>query len=410
MVPVLAAPFLLLLAAFPGDPFRDLPFEKAIAAARNEKKLLVLDFRSASSEASQRLDTLTFPESRVRTFLTEKVVAIRVDLDPESELARRFHVQSAPTIVFVDPGGSGTEIDRAGGYLEPRSFLSQARDTLAGRDALFRARARVAANAKSPRLHLELAQLLLGRGIHSEALEQLLWCFDHGPENDPSFTETRSNAVLTEILRLGQAYPTALEELAHRSDAAGARILKGSERAGDIADVILLDEKLARLDRLTAIYDSLRQRPERIDARRQLAPHVLVVLLTDRRYADALECVGDPAADLEKRMAACAEIEKKGSPAPDPALDRCRRETVRVGSEYCEILLGVGKSDSAAAIVELLLAFDPRVGTYAKLMESAVRAGASLKAAEMGRRGIASKLPPADKVRLKILVSELPER
>jgi hypothetical protein len=312
-------------------------------------------------------------------------------------------VESAPTVLFVD--AQGLEVDRYVGFLEPGRFADQARGTLAGKDALFRAKARIAAGEKNPRARLELAQLFVDRGMHAEALEQLLVCFDRGAIDDPTFAETRSTEVLRKIHRLGQVWPDALAKLAERSDAAAKKVLAGSTDPNDVDEAIRIDEELGRVERLTALYDKLKPKPEAAEARRRLAPHVVVVLLADHRYAEAIECVGDPAAELEKRIAACGPVTKAPS-----ASEQCIRDVVSLGAEYFEMLLGAGQAEKADAILDRLVLFGRGLWTYEKLMDHAVRAGQPKKAAAIGRRGVADLPAPADKARLRVVLSELAER
>jgi thioredoxin-like negative regulator of GroEL len=401
------ASLLLLLAAGPGDPFRDISFDDARAAAEKEKKLVVVDFQSAQSEASKRFEKLTIPSSGVRSFLKTKVVAIRVDLASAGELAARFRVETAPTVLFVD--ALGLEVDRYVGYLEPQRFLDQARGTLAGKDGIARARAKIAAGEKDPRVRLELAQLLIDRGRNAEALEELLVCFDRGAIDDPKFAETRSTEVLERIHRLGQVWPDALAKLAERSDAAAKRIVEGSTDPRDVDAAIRIDEALGRVDRLLKLYDRLKAMPEAAEVRKQLAPHVVVVLMADRRYAEALECIGDPAAEVEKKIAACAEVEKKGA-AQAEAARSCRRDVVGSGAACFEALLGTGQTEKADALLNRLLAFEPKLATYETLMNHTMRVGARKKAIEIGWRGVADLPAPEDKARLREVLAALPEK
>ena len=396
---LLAASLLLVLAAPPADPFRPIGFDEALVAAAREKKLVLVDFHSAASEASKRLEKMTLGESGVRSFLKTKVVAIRAELAASTELAEKFRVESAPTLLFVD--AQGLEVDRYVGFLEPRKFLEQARGTLAGKDGIARARAKIAAGSKDPRVRLELAELLIGRGKHEEALAELLVCFDRGAIDDPTFAETRSTVVLTRLHRLGQVWPEALARLAERSDAAAKRVVDGSGGMPDVDEAIRIDVELGRVERLTRLYDRLKAKPEAAEARKRIAPHVVVVMLADHRYKDALECVGDPAIALEKRIVACD--------AKDAA-ESCRRDAVARGAELFEIALGAGQDEAANALVDRLVKFEPKVGTYEKLMDHAVRARAPKKAAEIGRRGVGELKTPADQARLRVALSELPER
>ena len=230
---------------------------------------------------------------------------------------------------------------------------------------------------------------------------ELLVCFDRGAIDDPTFSETRWTEVLTRIHRLGQVWPDALLKLGERSDAAAKRIAGGSQDTTDVDLAIRIDVELGRVEHLMRLYDGLRSRPEAVETRKRIAPHVVVVLLADHRYAAALEAVGDPAAELEKRIAGCKETAD---------MERCRRDAVSVGAEYFEIALGAGQVEKANALVDRLLAFEPKVGTYEKLMDHAVRARQPKKAAEIGRRGVDAVPAPADKARLRVALSGLPER
>jgi thioredoxin-related protein len=416
-LPALVASILTSFLALPtaglarsGDsPFRDLGFAAALEVAQKEKKLVFVAFQSTTSEASRRLERMTIPESRVRAFLKGKVVAIRVDLQAATELAEKYRVDSAPTLLFVDE--LGLEVDRYVGYLDPSRFVSQARGTLEGKDAVFRAKARIDAGEKDPRVRFELAELLIDRGRHADALEQLLVCFDRGEADDPTFKDIRSARVLTRIQRLGQVFPTALDELARRANAAAKRVLEKGARLEDVDEAILIEGKLGNVDRLRQLYDALRGKPEGLDARKRLGPHVVVVLLADRRYAEALECLGSPLETLRARIAAHNDIVDHGIPEGGAeTFERYRRDIVAWGTEAYEIALGAGKPELAEVLAAEILAFESKVGTYVQLVKHAVRAGFPEVAAEIGRQGLDAQLSPADKIRLREAMSGMPKK
>jgi thioredoxin-related protein len=98
--------------------------ESAAAVARERDSLLMLKFYTDWCNWCRRLDKETFSDGDVRRQL-RNVVPLRVNAEQEGrELARRYDVESYPTIIFTD--AEGEEIDRIIGYLTPEQFLTQA--------------------------------------------------------------------------------------------------------------------------------------------------------------------------------------------------------------------------------------------------------------------------------------------
>jgi thioredoxin-related protein len=96
----------------------------AAVAAKERDSLLMLEFYTDWCSWCRRLEKDTFSNRDVRRQL-RKVVAVRVNAEEDGrELARRYDVDSYPTIVFTDH--EGDEIERIIGYLPPEQFLAQA--------------------------------------------------------------------------------------------------------------------------------------------------------------------------------------------------------------------------------------------------------------------------------------------
>jgi thiol:disulfide interchange protein len=100
---------------------RDLP--TALARAGSEKKLVMVDMYTDWCGWCRRLDQTTLSDADVQRAL-ERVVSVRLDAERDGrDVARRFNVDSYPTILFLNP--SGDEVGRIPGYLEPRPFLAE---------------------------------------------------------------------------------------------------------------------------------------------------------------------------------------------------------------------------------------------------------------------------------------------
>ena len=80
------------------------------------------------------------------------------------------------------------------------------------------------------------------------------------------------------------------------------------------------------------------------------------------------------------------------------------------GAAYFEALLGTGQTEKADALLNRLLAFEPKLATYETLMNHTMRVGARKKAIEIGWRGVADLPAPEDKARLREVLAALPEK
>jgi len=107
------------------DPFQQLTHEQALAKARSEKKVVMIDFYSDTCPPCKQLDVETFTDRRVRTFLQERTVALRLRIEDNQQLARMYRIAFLPCLVFVS--GEGEEVGRMLGFEPPEEFLAKAR-------------------------------------------------------------------------------------------------------------------------------------------------------------------------------------------------------------------------------------------------------------------------------------------
>ncbi len=109
-------------------PFVDLPFEQALERAREQDKVVMVDFFATWCPPCKQLDKTTWKDADVIAWLEQETVALKIDAEKEAQLARRFRLEGYPTMLFVDPDGS--EIDRILGYRDAAAFLGEAQDML----------------------------------------------------------------------------------------------------------------------------------------------------------------------------------------------------------------------------------------------------------------------------------------
>ncbi len=108
-------------ASGPGVAFVQGSYEDALARARAEKRLLLVDVYTDWCGWCKKLDREVFGDARVAE-AARRLVAVRVDAEKEGEeIARRFDVEGYPTVLFVD--GSGSVVKRIEGFVDVDEML-----------------------------------------------------------------------------------------------------------------------------------------------------------------------------------------------------------------------------------------------------------------------------------------------
>ena len=105
----------------PGVAFSSGSFDDALARARSEKRLVLVDVYTDWCGWCKKLDKEVFSDARVAA-ATRDLVSVRVNAEEGGEkIAERFEVTGFPTILFVD--GSGTVVKRIEGYVDAAEML-----------------------------------------------------------------------------------------------------------------------------------------------------------------------------------------------------------------------------------------------------------------------------------------------
>jgi len=110
-------------APVPGDgvAFAAGGFDEALARARAENRLLLVDVYTDWCGWCKKLDREVFGDRRVAEAARD-LVAVRVNAEMGGEkVAERFDVQGYPTVLFVD--GSGKVVKRIDGYVDVQEML-----------------------------------------------------------------------------------------------------------------------------------------------------------------------------------------------------------------------------------------------------------------------------------------------
>jgi thiol:disulfide interchange protein DsbD len=126
---VLLLPLALVAAGCspePGELFRKLSYDQALTTARAENRPVLIDFYADWCGPCKQLESATFSDPKVRQFLRDKTVAVRVNIDDHPTLAQRHNVTGIPCLVFLN--GDGREVGRIVGFEPAQPFLAKARE------------------------------------------------------------------------------------------------------------------------------------------------------------------------------------------------------------------------------------------------------------------------------------------
>jgi thiol:disulfide interchange protein DsbD len=97
--------------------------EGALAKAKAENKLVLVDTYADWCAQCHELDEKTWPDAGIQAWITANAVAIRIDTDKvRPELATKLGIASYPTVLVLD--AEGKELKRSLGFQKPAAMLA----------------------------------------------------------------------------------------------------------------------------------------------------------------------------------------------------------------------------------------------------------------------------------------------
>ena len=101
-------------------------YDAALATAKKDKKLVMVDLYTDWCGWCKKLDRDTYTDKDVEAKLTKDFIAVKVNPEKsqrDAKLSRDFGTTGYPHIVFVD--ADGKKVSEIGGYLPAAQFLEQ---------------------------------------------------------------------------------------------------------------------------------------------------------------------------------------------------------------------------------------------------------------------------------------------
>jgi thiol:disulfide interchange protein DsbD len=95
--------------------------EGALAKAKAERKLVLVDIYADWCAQCKELDEKTWPDAALKQWIAQNAVAIRIDTDARrKDLAGKLQVRSYPTVILLD--AEGKELRRILGFQKPETM------------------------------------------------------------------------------------------------------------------------------------------------------------------------------------------------------------------------------------------------------------------------------------------------
>jgi hypothetical protein len=160
----------------PADLFREVGYEDALNLSRTESKPLFLFFDGDWAKDRQKLVSRVLANPSVAPLLRDRTVALRIEVVDLPDIAKSYRVTSVPQLLLI--ATDGREINRWASTPKADAFAAELSAMLSGSSAIQYQRDSLKSSDLVAR-H-KLADRLIADGQHAEALQELLWLYEHG--------------------------------------------------------------------------------------------------------------------------------------------------------------------------------------------------------------------------------------
>ncbi len=359
-------------------PFQSSSFRKACNDAEKAGKFVMLVFHTNWCVNCKTLAATTFKDKRVLDWIEQKTIPISVNADVNRTLAQRFFATTYPTILLMTPDAD--EFFRIHGYLSADRFLevAQKSDTI-GQNVVAAKRELIAAGRNNPAARIKYAGVLLDNGLPPKALDEMVWCYDHGGEYDASFRGAGRSRLLGDIVRLAHTFPPAADAVRTRHAALRERLLGDRATVFDAIDLAMVNRSAGRSADTLTLYDRIRaERPDSPSVK-FLRDRVFDALRAARRYAEIAKST-----DVRAKVGRILDRHRTATTTALSSVPEDQREAyleaqhdllIHDVTGYYEVLFGLPYYSAAAEVASDLLRVSRTADVYHALAASGLRTG-----------------------------------
>lgn len=284
------------------EVFSDYSLEQAKQQAQKDNKFLILDFMATWCPPCKKMESSTWTDNAVQTWITENAIAVQIDVDKDRKVSSAFHIEAMPTVVLMAPGGA-KECGRQVGYIDAGELLQWLKGAKDGKANDGKTVPQSPAGGESVWERISKARAAQAAGKNDEALAEYLWLWSNISDDDPQLGNVRTSLVCHELGVLIASYPPTKSKLAELRDAA--------EKSGNRGDWILLNSLLNETPRTLAWFDKAKIDPKQLDAFKKHTKLLEPILFSKGRWADAVKYLyPDPMATLNEYYQRAQDMKK----------------------------------------------------------------------------------------------------
>lgn len=158
------------LTALAQTNFRSISFDEALKAAKQEKKLVFIDFYTDWCGPCKKMAREVFPQKMVGDFMNAKFVNLKLNAEQEGkELAARYKVSAYPTFIVLD--AAGKVVTELKGSMDAQAFIQKLGGQLNPDMTPERMAERYKAGERTPELVNAYALSLMEKGNEDEGFK-----------------------------------------------------------------------------------------------------------------------------------------------------------------------------------------------------------------------------------------------
>lgn len=301
----------LLMLSYAGSAFAhpelfsDASFEQAKEQAKQEHKILLIDFMATWCPPCRMMESTTWEDNAVKAWIKDNAVAIQIDVDKDRKTSSKLDIDAMPTMVLFTPESGDTEFGRQVGYLEPSELLQWLKEARSGKTGEEVEKSKV--NASTMWEHIGKAHELTASKQNDAALQEFVWLWNNLPKDDSTFSELRATMVPVEMRLLCASYPDAKVKIGELRDAA--------EKAGNRGDWLILNGALDDNARTLTWFDKVKNDPAQREEISKNGALLEPALFGSSRWTDAASYLyPDPIGKINEYYKRAEELKK---PRPD---------------------------------------------------------------------------------------------
>ncbi len=302
--------------------FADLGFEEALAKARTEKRIAVLDAMTSWCGPCKQMDATTWRDAGVVQWFNEFGVAVQLDMDLHVALKEKLQIKAFPTIVaFRD----GVEFDRIVGSRGPAEFSEWLAGVRTGTTSKQRLAAQLAAaraaGADGYSRRRALVEDLVFGGELDEASTEYLWLWNNAAASGEAPAQERAQLAF-EIAQVASEHAATLEAFLALRNGLDAQFASGAATLDQRSDWIALNVVVAQPEKTAQWAASVAHSAAGAETLRSFEERLFDLLVAQNEWFAAGVCLREPLKSVTWLAAnlGAYDLARDGEPASMPAI------------------------------------------------------------------------------------------